>query len=110
VPPQRRGPPRARRVEPDGISRVVRRGLPLLVVLLVAGCAARGGGRTSPARLNEEYALAVRRAAVVDQSLIVTDLQRLDRSNASLVWSTDGSKVLAVTWKSKSSYESNFRD
>jgi hypothetical protein len=88
----------------------VRRSLPLIVVLLVAGCAARGGGRASTARLNDDYALAVRRAAVVDQSQIVTDLQRLDRSNASLVWSTDGSKVLAVTWKSKSSYESNFRD
>ena len=92
------------------ISRSVTRRLSLLVVLLLAGCAARGGGRASAARLDEEYALAVRRAAVVEQSQIVNDLQRLDRSNASLVWSTDGSRVLAVTWKSQSSYASNFRD
>jgi len=88
----------------------MRRHLPLIVVLLLAGCAARGSGRASATRLDDEYARAVRRAAVVEQSQIVTDLQRLDRSNASLVWNTDGSKVLAVTWKSQSSYESNLRD
>jgi hypothetical protein len=78
--------------------------------LLLVGCAARGGGRASTGRLDDEYALAVRRAAVVDQSLIVTDLQRLDRSNASLVWSPDGSRVLAVTWKSQSSYARFFQN
>ena len=87
----------------------MRRSLPLLVVLVVAGCAARAGGRASTAQLDDEYALAVRRAAVVDQRQVVNDLERLDRSNAALVWSTDGSRVLAVTWKSQSSYEQFFR-
>jgi hypothetical protein len=82
----------------------------LLVVFLLTGCAARAGGRVSTARLNDEYARAVKQAAVAEQSQIVTDLQRLDRSNASLVWSADGSRVLALTWKSQSSYERFFRN
>ena len=65
----------------------------LLVVFLVTGCAARADGRKATARLNDEYALAVRRAAIAEQSQIVTDLQRLDRSNESLVWSVDGSRA-----------------
>ena len=88
----------------------MRRSLPLLlVVLLLTGCAARADGRKATARLNDEYALAVRRAAIAEQSQIVTDLQRLDRSNESLVWSVDGSRVLALTWKSQSSYDRFFR-
>jgi hypothetical protein len=88
----------------------MRRPLPLFVALFLVGCAARGGGRASTARVDDEYALAVRRAAVVEQSQIVNDLQPLDRANASLVWSADGSRVLALTWKSQSTYERFFRN
>ena len=95
----------------------MRRGVPELVSaigiavvsVLLGGCAARGEGRPSTARLDEAYALAVSRAAVVDERQIVNDLLRLDRSNASLVWSADGSRVLAVTWKSQDAYQQSFR-
>jgi len=53
----------------------------------------------------KSYQNAVRDASVIGKEEIADNLIAINQANQNLVWNKDKTKILVVTWKSKSSYE-----
>ena len=75
---------------------------------LLAGLASAATG-VSAHSLAERYEAAVRDASQAEASEIADDLVAVTKSNDSLVWNEDRSKVLVATWKSEKSYEEQLK-
>ena len=67
----------------------------LLAVLAIGGTAAQE---------NPAYRHAVEDAAFAESGEITTDLVPITKNNPDLVWNTDKSKLLVVTWKTRDAY------
>jgi len=70
---------------------------PLLLLVNVA--------QADEAELERAYRQAVNNAAFPNQTVVADTLLPLKHDTPGLIWSTDGKKLLVVTWKSRSGYE-----
>ncbi len=69
---------------------------------LFAACA-------SNIKLQPAYEQAVRDASIAEKDEIADDLIAVNAENTKLVWNTDKTKMLVVTWKSRDSYEQHLK-
>lgn len=72
---------------------------------VVAIAAAVAGFSVQAQDIESLYAKSVQDASVVQKDEISNELFALNKDNKDLVWNSDGSKVLVLTWKSQSSYD-----
>jgi hypothetical protein len=90
--------------------------LALIAILIIQnGCAERSltkphydaaSDAASDAAIDkEQYHEALKDAAIVEDSDVTDKLLAITRGNPDLVWNEDKSRLLVVTWKSKSDYE-----
>ena len=86
--------------------------LALIAILIIQnGCAERSLTKphydavSGAAIEKEQYHDALKDADIVEDSDITDKLLAITRGNPDLVWNEDKSRLLVVTWKSKTDYE-----
>lgn len=88
----------------------------LLAVLIIQnGCAERPVKEqhspiASEATLQKQYYEALKDAAIVEENDITDNLLAITRDNPDLVWNKAKTRVLVVTWKTRSAYENYIKN